>query len=189
MDLWSGAAITRIQTIAVQENFGKECYQNFISYGPCQIPTLALVVNRFLENFHFVPETFFYINPEVIKDNIKIQFNWERGSFFDQYFASALYEYVMEDPRGFIRSIEGKKVTKYKPLPLTTVEFQKQVVKTLRVSSDKVMAIAEKLYQAGYISYPRTETNTFGSRTDFPGILNKLKDNSIYRDYLDSLVF
>lgn len=51
------------------------------------------------------------------------------------------------------------------------------------------MAIAEKLYQAGYISYPRTETNTFGSRTDFSGILNKLKDNNNYRDYLDSLVF
>lgn len=52
----------------------------------------------------------------------------------------------MEDPWGIIKHIEGKKVTKYKPLPLTTVEFQKQAVKSFRVSSDKVMAVAEKLY-------------------------------------------
>lgn len=42
------------------------------------------------------------------------------------------------------------------------------------------MAIAEKLYQSGYISYPRTETNTFGNRTDFKGILDKLKNNGNY---------
>lgn len=33
-----------------------------------------------------------------MKDNAKIQFNWERGNFFDKYFASTLYEYIMQDP-------------------------------------------------------------------------------------------
>ena len=31
----------------------------------------------------------------------------------------------------------------------------------LRISSDKTMEIAEALYQRGYLSYPRTETDKF----------------------------
>jgi DNA topoisomerase-3 len=45
---------------------------------------------------------------------------------------------------------------KYRPYPLTTVKFQKLATDKLRLSSAKAMEIAEKLYQKGLISYPRT---------------------------------
>lgn len=48
-----------------------------------------------------------------------------------------------------------------KPFPLTTIELTKQGSRLLRMSGDKIMKIAEELYQKGYISYPRTETNVF----------------------------
>jgi len=50
---------------------------------------------------------------------------------------------------------------KYRPYPLTTVKFQKLATDKLKMSSAEAMKIAEKLYQSGYISYPRTETNAF----------------------------
>ena len=40
-------------------------------------------------------------------------------------------------------------------------EFEKNVSKKLRINAKRAMAIAEKLYTSGYISYPRTETNKF----------------------------
>lgn len=95
----------------------------------------------------------------------------------------------MRNPRAVVVSIDGKETIKYKPLPLTTVDLQKQTVKQFRVSSDQIMQVAEKLYQAGYISYPRTETNTYGNKTDFQGILSRLKENGNYRDYLDQMNF
>ena len=54
-----------------------------------------------------------------------------------------------------------KPVQKYKPLPLSTIEFEKLASKKLRITSHKAMEIAEKLYNKGFISYPRTETNKF----------------------------
>lgn len=60
-----------------------------------------------------------------------------------------------------------------RPLPLTTVELQKIGASKLRISSDRVMTvptffhlgnslkIAEDLYNKGFISYPRTETDQF----------------------------
>lgn len=50
---------------------------------------------------------------------------------------------------------------KYRPKPLNTIEFQKISSRVLKMSSSKAMDIAEKLYQKGFISYPRTETNRY----------------------------
>lgn len=52
------------------------------------------------------------------------------------------------------RKVNPKK--KYRPYPLTTVKFQKLATDKLRMTSAKAMEVAEKLYQKGYISYPRT---------------------------------
>jgi len=40
-------------------------------------------------------------------------------------------------------------------------EFEKHMSRKLKISAKTAMGIAEKLYTAGYVSYPRTETNKF----------------------------
>lgn len=44
--------------------------------------------------------------------------------------------------------------------PLDTVEFEKLCVRKLKLTAKKAMAIAEKLYMKGFISYPRLVYNT-----------------------------
>jgi hypothetical protein len=44
--------------------------------------------------------------------------------------------------------------------------MQKKATGSLRIGGDRVMKLAEELYQSGYISYPRTETDTFDSGYD-----------------------
>ena len=67
--------------------------------------------------------TFFYISYVAQKEGINVEFNWQRGKLFDKYITSTIYEYVMENNLGIITSIETKDVTKFKPYPLTTVDF------------------------------------------------------------------
>jgi len=62
-------------------------------------------------------------------------------------------------------------------------------VSRLKLSSAAAMKIAEKLYVEGYISYPRTETNSYSNKTNFKGILEKLKNNNLYQKYLDKNEF
>lgn len=50
---------------------------------------------------------------------------------------------------------------KYKPWPLSTIELQKLGTKKLNMTAKQVMDVAEKLYQKGFISYPRTETTVY----------------------------
>lgn len=44
--------------------------------------------------------------------------------------------------------------------------MEKLASRKLRINAKETMRIAEKLYTAGYISYPRTETNIFPKEMD-----------------------
>ncbi|KAM0004155.1 putative DNA topoisomerase [Helianthus debilis subsp. tardiflorus] len=59
--------------------------------------------------------------------------------------------------------------------PLNTIELQTQASCVLGLSCDKTMEIAEQLYLGGYISYPRTDTNSFPSEFDLTTIPQGLR--------------
>src|SRR5271170_6481867 len=71
-----------------------------------------------------------------------------------------------------------------KPLPLTTVELQKQGARFLGMSSANIMKVstslkvsltkvAENLYTKGFISYPRTETDQFDPGMNLRALVEK----------------
>lgn len=62
--------------------------------------------------------------------------------------------------------ISGAQCLRHPPLPMCTLEMQKLAVSHLGIPSDRAMKVAEELYVAGFISYPRTETNEFDEEYD-----------------------
>lgn len=61
LDLRTGAAITRFQTMRLQKLFPQNMSDKLISYGSCQIPTLGFVVERYKEIEAFVSKPFWKI--------------------------------------------------------------------------------------------------------------------------------
>ena len=49
--------------------------------------------------------------------------------------------------------------------------------KKLNITSHKAMEIAEKLYNQGYISYPRTETEVFSNEIDLKSLVERQINN------------
>lgn len=128
LDLRTGAAFTRFQSLLLKSNFPESILTKFISYGPCQTPTLFFVVKRYLDHVNFTSQNFYFINLKIIKNDFEVQFNWERGKLFDKYIAGVLYEYIMEKPEVKVVSQIKKETIRYKPYPLTTIDFQKLAV-------------------------------------------------------------
>ncbi|XP_046893588.1 DNA topoisomerase 3-alpha [Hypomesus transpacificus] len=161
LDLRIGASFTRFQTLRLQKIFPASLANQLISYGSCQFPTLGFVVERFKAIQAFIPETFFKIKVLHERDEEAVEFSWKRNRLFSHTACLVLYQICMENPMATVTSVASKPKSKWRPLPLDTVELEKLASRKLKISAKETMKIAEKLYTQGLISYPRTETNMF----------------------------
>ncbi|KAI7803718.1 putative DNA topoisomerase 3-alpha [Triplophysa rosa] len=175
----AGASFTRFQTLRLQKIFPESLSDQLISYGSCQFPTLGFVVERFKAIQAFVPETFFKI--KVVhepNEEESVEFGWKRHRLFNHTACLVLYQMCMEDPIANVISVTSKPKSKWRPLPLDTVELEKLASRKLRISAKETMKIAEKLYTQGFISYPRTETNMFPQNLNLtPLVEQQTQDN------------
>lgn len=72
-----------------------------------------------------------------------------------------MLERIQDEEEAVVVEVAQSCKTKKKPNPLNTIQMQKLVSKKLHFSSAKTMEVAEKLYNKGMLSYPRTETDKF----------------------------
>lgn len=190
LDLRSGFSMTRFQTIAFQRNF-QDFQKKVVSYGSCQFPTLGFVVDRYFKVKNFIPEPFWKIDLATKTDNKKLAWSWDRGHLFDMLSATILYERMLEragnQPAKVIAKT-CKPTSQYKPLPLTTVKLQKLGVQYLKMTSQQIMRKAEDLYNKGWISYPRTETDQFDNSMDLRALVGKHRNNTVWGDYAKKLL-
>ncbi|GLB36997.1 putative introduces a single-strand break via transesterification at a target site in duplex DNA [Lyophyllum shimeji] len=192
LDLKVGAAFTRMQTLILQNHFAQLANANHVvSYGPCQFPTLGFVVQKWNLVKSFVAEPFWYIylsfTRRTSEGEEETVFNWKRGHLFDEDVAVSIYDFVLTDPLARVMNVTKKETKKWKPLPLTTVELQKAGSRLLRLAPKKVLDIAEKLYQQGFLSYPRTETDQFDPQFDFQSLIQKQTVDPAWGQFATSL--
>ncbi|ORY31011.1 DNA topoisomerase [Naematelia encephala] len=197
LDLRIGAAFTRLTTMTLQSRVAALADQ-LVSYGPCQFPTLGFVVDQYKRVSSFIPETFWYIyvaieredeDDESAKPETRtVEFRWKRNHLFDLETAVVLYEQCVENPRAKVVSVETKPTTKWKPLPLTTVELQQTGSRLLHMAPKRVLDLAEKLYQKGFLSYPRTETDQFDKDFDFNSLIQKQTADRDWGAYAQKLL-
>ncbi|TXG74852.1 hypothetical protein ES288_1Z004400v1 [Gossypium darwinii] len=192
IDLRIGASFTRFQTMLLRDKFVIDSATDdrnlVLSYGPCQFPTLGFVVERYWEVQSHEPEEFWTINCSHRSDEGVATFNWMRGHLFDYTCAVIVYEMCVQEPTATVTKVQHKEKLKYPPYPLNTIELEKRASRYFRMSSEHTMKVAEELYQAGFISYPRTETDCFSSRTDLHAIVQEQQEHPDWGSYAQRLL-
>ncbi|EYE98103.1 DNA topoisomerase 3 [Aspergillus ruber CBS 135680] len=187
LDLRIGAAFTRLQTLQLQ-NLSPILAEQPISYGSCQFPTLGFVVDRYLRVQNFKPEIFWGIKVIHTRDNIKVNFLWRRVHLFDRAAVIIMLERCLTAKKVKVVKVNQKPTSKWRPLPLTTVDLQMMGSRYLRMDSQKIMKIAEGLYTKGFISYPRTETDQFDKAIDLKKLIEKQFPDNNWGQYARDLI-
>ncbi|GAA0138254.1 DNA metabolism protein [Lithospermum erythrorhizon] len=192
IDLRIGASFTRFQTMLLRDafvlDFASEDRNIILSYGPCQFPTLGFIVERYWEIQAHEPEEFWTINCTHNNNEGIATFNWMRGHLFDYTCATMLYEMCIQEPTATVTKVRQQEKLKYPPHPLSTIELEKRASRYFRMSSEITMKVAEDLYQAGFISYPRTETDGFSERTDLRSIVQEQEGHQLWGSYARRLL-
>ncbi|WJZ86516.1 hypothetical protein VitviT2T_005963 [Vitis vinifera] len=192
IDLRIGASFTRFQTMLLRDafvlDFAADDRNLVLSYGPCQFPTLGFVVERYWEIQSHEPEEFWTINCSHKSDEGTSTFNWMRAHLFDYTCAVIIYEMCIQEPTATVTKVRQQEKLKYPPHPLNTIELEKRASRYFHMSSEHTMKVAEDLYQTGFISYPRTETDYFSERTDLHGIVQEQLGHPIWGSYAQRLL-
>ncbi|OII71334.1 DNA topoisomerase III [Cryptosporidium ubiquitum] len=194
IDLRVGSSFTRFLTLRYSKLF--PIPEHTLSYGTCQFPTLGFVVDRYNKIKNFREENEWTITLEI-KMNIHeknnenasiIIFEWERGKIFDRLFTFIIYEACIENPNANIKEITNNKITKRKPFPLNTIEMTKIASNKLKITPVECINIAENLYRKGYISYPRTDTNSFSDSFDILLYIREQEKSSVFGSFASELL-
>lgn len=154
LDLRIGAAFTRLQTLQLQ-NVRAVLKDRTISYGmlsvflvslsnlpgSCQFPTLGFVVERYLRVQNFKPEKFWSIKVMHLRDGIKVNFLWKRVHLFDRAAVTVMLERCLTAKKAKVTKVNQKPTSKWRPLPLTTVDLQMMGSRYLRIDSQTIMKV------------------------------------------------
>lgn len=129
--------------------------QGIFSLGRVQSPTLAMICTRFWENKNFVPQKYWQLKLQSVKDNIS--FSALSVEKYDaQQTAIDTLQRIKEAETVRVKSVERKEVSQEPPLLYDLTSLQKEANTKLNFSADKTLSIAQKLYEGKLISYPRT---------------------------------
>ncbi len=167
IDLIWGAVLTRFISLT-SNRYGKD----FLSIGRVQSPTLALLVEREKEIKNFVPKQYWKIIATLKKDK-SFEAVHSKGQFWEEKIVKEIFERIKTCKTAKVKKVEKKINREYPPSPFSTTSFLESA-SYLKISASKAMSIAEELYMAGFISYPRTDNTVYPPSLNIKGILNKL---------------
>ncbi|MBI4210537.1 MAG: DNA topoisomerase I [Candidatus Diapherotrites archaeon] len=166
IDLIWGAVLTRFLSL-VSGQLGKD----YLSVGRVQTPALAILVNREKERLAFKTRKYWELLAVFEKNGKKFSAEHKKGKFWEKEeparISAASHDY------GIVKSIKSTERVLKKPTPFNTTDFLRQAT-AIGLSASQAMEIAERLYQQGYTSYPRTDNTVYSSTLDIVGILGEI---------------
>lgn len=165
-----------------------------LNIGRVMTCVLGMIVEREREIRNFVPTSFYKIEADAGFDSVwkavesSYYYNspllYNETGFKEKTDANKLLFVMNKDKRLRVEQIEKKKEYRKAPLLFNLAELQSECSKRFKISPDKTLEIAQKLYEAKMITYPRTDARVISTAVcDCLGnTLNKISKNNTYRE-------
>jgi DNA topoisomerase-1 len=190
VDLVWGAALTRFLSLSA-----RQLGDDFISVGRVQGPTLKLVVDREREIEAFDPEDYWELFADLQKgeEGFEAQYFYldeddnEAERVWDGAAAEEAYETLREATSARVESVRRRTRTDEPPAPFNTTQFIR-AAGSIGYSAQRAMSIAEDLYTAGYVTYPRTDNTVYPDDLDPRELLSDFSGHRTFGDDADSLL-
>lgn len=128
-----------------------------ISAGRVQSPALRLIVEREKEIEKFEGKSSFKVSGKFLKDKAEFDANYDGEAPVSEDEAAKLLENLSKAEFEVVE-VEETEGTRANPVPLTTAALQIEANAKLGFSSRTTMTAAQGLYQAGLITYHRTDS-------------------------------
>lgn len=149
-----------------------------VSVGRVQGPTLGFVVDREIEIRTFVPRPYWVVRGVFRREGETSGRNdFAAGYVKDRIYRKAEVEELERDCSGKegLVSLVARTVAGFPPPPpFNTGDLQKEAYRQFGLAPSRTLQVAERLYLAALISYPRTNSQKLPHSLDYRKILRNL---------------
>ncbi len=142
-----GMNATRLYTLKYGQN------RQVLSVGRVQTPTLALIVNRYLEIKNFKPEPYWVLST-LYRDTL---FTATQGKFLDQSAGQTALQMIWEKPFQ-VTEVSQKNGKEAPPRLFDLTSLQVECNKKYAFSAEQTLQLIQSLYEKKFTTYPRVDT-------------------------------
>jgi len=160
--------------------------RSVLSLGRVQTPTLAMICSRYQENKNFKPETYYQVSISLSKNDQSFKAlsldNFKTKDEAQQAF-NRVKDVVAGHPKGgFIKNVEIKPKKEQPPLLHDLSSLQQEANKKKGFTAEETLNIAQTLYEAKIITYPRTGSRYIGEDVfaEIPALIEALTTHTVF---------
>ncbi len=153
-----------------------------LSAGRVQSPALRILVEREREIKAFIPETYWNINANLLtknKENISFACTEELRDKKE-------VDRILSEGRSkpwYVKEVKESEQKRSPRAPFTTSTLQQTASSRLGFSPSRTMQVAQKLYEAGHISYMRTDSTNLSKQA--LSSISSLIEKKYGKEYLE----
>lgn len=153
------------------------------SVGRVQTPTLGMVCERYWEHKRFESKPFWQVHFGVVDaDSGNILKFTSANRWTDKGTATDIYNKVKDTGSAIITKVVTKRKVEKAPLLYDLTTLQKEANSQHGFTAEHTLSIAQKLYEAKFITYPRTSSRYISDDVfaTLPKLFKNLENHSEY---------
>lgn len=153
------------------------------SVGRVQTPTLGMVCERYWEHKRFESKPFWQVHFGVVDaDSGNILKFTSANRWTDKATAADIYNKVKDTGSAIITKVVTKRKVEKAPLLYDLTTLQKEANSQHGFTAEHTLSIAQKLYEAKFITYPRTSSRYISDDVfaTLPKLFKNLENHSEY---------
>ncbi|MFW5852494.1 MAG: DNA topoisomerase I [Nanoarchaeota archaeon] len=184
LDWLYGINLSRALTLSIKNGTGR---YKIMSSGRVQGPALKIVVDKEKDILKFVPKPFWEIDMKYQKGRKHLTANHKTEKFWKKDDA----DIVLKNTKGHdarVAKISTKEQKHPPPFPFDLTTLQTEAYRCFGMPPKRTLEIAQELYIAGNISYPRTSSQKLPPSIGLKKIISSLAKSSIYGKFASRLL-
>ncbi len=151
-----------------------------MSIGRVQGPALKLIVDLEKEILAFKPVPFWQLYLVALARNKEFEAWHIIDKFWKEAEALHAFNKIKGEKKALVESVERSQYAQPAPHPFDLTSLQTETYAQHGINPKETLAIAQRLYLAGLISYPRTSSQQLTPKLGYTSILNHLKAQKEY---------
>ena len=184
LDYYYGINLSRALTSAIKS----AGMFKILSTGRVQGPALKIIVDREKEIMAFKPVPFWQIELQGEAKAKPVKALHKQDKFWEEDKAKSVFAKVKDEKTAKVANVERKRFDQHAPTPFDLTTLQTESYRNFGISPRITLEIAQDLYTAGVLSYPRTSSQQLPVALGYEKLLKDLSKQDKYKALVAKLL-